>query len=115
MRDELLRWQWEGYPAFHTTRLNLWIHLVAVPSFVASLVSLLLALVTMHWISVAESALGMVLAFGVQGFGHKREPAPPIPFAGPGDAITRIFAEQLVTFPRFVFSGRWRDALRAAA
>jgi len=112
MRDRLLRWQWEGYPTYHTTRLNLWLHIVAVPAFLANLACLLLALVTMHWLSALESLLGMVLAFAVQGFGHKREPA--IPFNGPLDATTRIFVEQLVTFPRFVFSGKWLAALKKA-
>jgi uncharacterized membrane protein YGL010W len=110
MRPNLLRWQWEGYPAFHTTRLNLLIHIVAVPSFIASLISLVFAIATMRWILALECVLGLVIAFAAQGFGHKREPAPPIPFDGPIDAITRIFAEQLVTFPRFVLSGKWSKA-----
>ena len=114
MRANLVRWQWEGYPTFHTTKLNLMIHIVAVPVFLANLFALLLALVTMHWISALESLLGMVVAFAVQGFGHKREREPAIPFDGPVDAITRIFSEQLVTFPRFVFSGAWLAAWKRA-
>ena len=48
----------------------------------------------------------MLVGFGAQGFAHSRiEPTPAIPFAGPADAITRIFTEQFVTFWRFVFSG----------
>jgi hypothetical protein len=114
MRPHLVRWQWEGYPTFHTTKLNLAIHIIAVPAFVANLVALLFALATMHWISALESLLGMVVSFAVQGFGHKREPQPAIPFDGPVDAISRIFVEQLITFPRFVFSGRWLAALKKA-
>jgi len=114
MRPQLVRWQWEGYRTFHTTKLNLLIHIVAVPVFVANLFGVLVALVTMHWLSALESLVGMLLAFAVQGFGHKREPEPAIPFDGPVDAITRIFTEQLVTFPRFVFSGAWLAAYKRA-
>ncbi len=115
MRDRLLQWQWAGYPTFHTSKVNLWIHIVAVPSFIASLISLLFAIAILHWVSAAECLMSMVMAFALQGIGHKREATAAIPFDGPIDAITRIFAEQLVTFPRFVFSGAWREALKRAS
>ena len=41
-------------------------------------------------------------------------PVPPEPFAGPGQALARLFFEQWLTFPRFVLSGGWRRALAAA-
>jgi hypothetical protein len=113
VRPDLLQWQREGYPEFHRDPVNLWLHIVAVPAFVAALVSLVVALCRMQWIAAAGAFVGMVVAFAVQGVGHKREQTPSIPFDGPADALTRIFAEQLVTFPRFLFSGGWLAALRA--
>jgi hypothetical protein len=32
---------------------------------------------------------------------------PPEPFAGTANFLARLFAEQSVTFPRFVLSGGW--------
>src|SRR5512140_544423 len=113
MRERLLGWQWDGYPEFHRTKVNLWIHIFAVPAFIGSTVSLVAALATMRWVHAASAVVSMVVAFVLQGIGHKREAAPPIPFEGTGDVVTRIFAEQFVTFPRFVLSGGWWRAVRA--
>lgn len=114
MRDKLLAWQFDGYPEFHRAKLNLYIHILAVPAFIGGTLSLVIALATMQWVYAGEALGSMAVAFLVQGIGHKREAAPPIPFAGPGDAISRIFAEQFVTFPRFVFSGGFFRALKSA-
>ncbi|MCC6333450.1 MAG: terminase [Myxococcales bacterium] len=114
MRGELIHWQWQGYPEFHRNRLNLWIHLFAVPAFIASSASLVLAVVMLQWSSAVAALVSLALAFGLQGFGHQREETPAIPFTGPGDAVTRIFVEQFVSFPRFVLSGGWLKALRAS-
>lgn len=114
MRDQLLRWQLEGYPAFHAERTNLLIHIVAVPAFVASTLLVGWGVSRLSGWLVVAGLLGMGVAFFVQGVGHRREATPSIPFAGPVDALTRIFAEQFVTFPRFVTSGAWRRALAAA-
>lgn len=115
MRAQLLKWQWDGYPEFHRTRRNLLIHIVAVPAFISSLSTVMYALVMMQWALAAVGVVGCALAFGVQGFGHSKEPSPAIPFDGPSDVVTRIFAEQLITFPRFVLSGGWWRALRDAS
>lgn len=114
MRPRLLSWQWEGYPSFHKDRGNLLIHIVAVPSFIASAAALGLSLATMRWCASGAALLGLVVAFLVQGIGHGREANPSIPFDGPIDAATRILAEQFVTFPRFVLTGGWGAALRSA-
>lgn len=50
----------------------------------------------------------------MQGRGHRLESTAPVPFAGPFDVISRIFVEQLVTFPRFVLSGEFVRAWRRA-
>lgn len=114
MRDHLLRWQLDGYPAYHADRTNLLIHIVAVPSFVAATLVLACGVARLSGWMVVTGLLGMGVAFLVQGVGHGREATPSIPFAGPVDAVTRIFAEQFVTFPRFVVGGTWRRALAAA-
>jgi uncharacterized membrane protein YGL010W len=112
MRPGLLQWQLDGYPEFHRGRANLLIHVVAVPAFIASVVALVANLVMTHWVNAGVSFGVTVVAFAVQGVGHKREATPPIPFSGPGDAVTRILAEQFITFPRFLFSGGWDAAFR---
>jgi hypothetical protein len=48
----------------------------------------------------------------LQGRGHRGELVHPVPFAGPVDVVSRIFAEQLITFPRFVLSGQFARAWR---
>jgi len=115
MRPNLLSWQYQGYPEFHRNRTNLLLHIVAVPAFVISFAGLVLAAFALHWAQMAAGLLGMVGSFLVQGVGHQRESTPSIPFAGAGDAVSRIFTEQFVTFPRFVFSGGFGRALKATA
>ena len=114
MRPHLLSWQYEGYPQYHGDRTNLLIHIVAVPAFVLSAAWLVVAALSMQWAQLVVAILAVLVSFLVQGIGHKREAAPPIPFAGPGDAVSRILAEQFVTFPRFVFSGGYGRALKAS-
>jgi hypothetical protein len=113
MRSNLLSWQWEAYPVGHRDRRNLVLHLATAPVFIAGVAAVLGGIAVGWWLSLA--GLGaMVFALAVQGRGHGRETSPPIPFTGPGDLITRFFAEQLVSFPRFVLSGGWARAWRAA-
>jgi hypothetical protein len=115
MRNQLVQWQWQGYPDFHRARATLLVHAVAVPAFVVNALLLGVALVRLDALAAAISAFGMVCAFAVQGVMHKRETTPPIPFDGPVDVVTRILAEQFITFPRFVLSGGFVRAWRAPA
>jgi hypothetical protein len=55
----------------------------------------------------------MIVSVALQGRGHRQEPMPPEPFTSMGNAISRIFLEQWVTFPRFVLSGAWMRAWRS--
>jgi len=114
MRPNLFRWQWDGYPQFHGNKTNLLIHIIAVPSFVLSFFNVLWSAINLAWQPLAFSLGGMMIAFMAQAVGHGQEKNPAIPFNGPLDAVTRIFAEQLFTFPRFVVSGGWWRAFRAA-
>jgi hypothetical protein len=113
--SELLRWQWDGYPRYHRARLNLMIHIVAVPLFLLGNVTLLVALFLGSWLVAGVAAVAMVVSIALQGRGHREEALPPEPFSGPLNAVARLFFEQWITFPRFVLSGGWRSALRQAS
>ena len=106
--------QLNDYPRVHTTRANLLIHIVAVPVFDLGIIGTVASLATRSWLAAAGGAVVAVAAFAAQGRGHGIEPEPPAPFTGPGDVVKRIFAEQFITFPRFVLSGGWERAFRAA-
>lgn len=114
----LLAWQWNGYATYHGSRRNLLIHLLTQPIFVMGFFAVLGAPFGGSPVGIGSRALGgigaMALAMVAQGRGHAIEASPPIPFAGPGDALGRIFLEQLVNFPRFVVTGglakAWRES-----
>jgi len=103
----LLSHQWERYAEFHQSRYNLLIHIVAVPIFVLANVLCVVALLRGAWISAAVAAITMGGSMIAQGRGHRLEAMPPEPFTGPVNALARIFAEQWLTFPRFVLTGGW--------
>ncbi len=132
----LASWQWSDYHAAHADRRNLLIHIVAVPLFLlGNVMAVALPILVAASVFALDGALGGVAArawwlpvfaalpgfaitaaaIGVQGAGHKREAQPPHPFTGPGNAVARILVEQWFTFPRFVATGGWRAALRAAS
>lgn len=112
-RGPLFSWQRRNYPDNHRDRRNLLVHVATVPLFHAGLVAALVA----PWLGRPDLAvvgvLAMVGAVALQGRTHRLEETPPVPFTGPGDVLTRIFAEQLVTFPRFVVDGGLARAWRA--
>jgi hypothetical protein len=104
----LLRRQWEGYGTYHQDRRNVVVHLVAVPAFMlGNVLALAGAALLSPMLLVAGVALGAG-SLAAQGRGHRLEPVPPLPFAGPADFVKRLLAEQWITFPRFVLSGGWR-------
>jgi hypothetical protein len=106
------RSQLQEYSLYHQSRPNLLLHIIFVPLFLAGNVALLVALAERRWLSVLGAAALTGLSLAVQGCGHSKEPVPPAPFTGPFNAMSRILREQWVTFPRFVLSGAWRQALR---
>ncbi len=117
MRPDLLTWQWQLYADGHRDRRNLLIHAATVPLFDAGT---LLALASPWLGPLALAGLALLpLAMALQGRGHRDESVSPVPFAGPADVLTRIFAEQLITFPRFVLGGgfarAWRESGSRAA
>lgn len=113
--EQLLRWQWEDYPKYHQSRSNLVIHVVAVPLFLLGTVALVGAIARLSAMLLAIAVACIVVSVALQGRGHRSEPVPPAPFNGPLNFLSRLFFEQWVTFPRFVFSGRWLAALRSSA
>lgn len=114
MRTDLLAWQFEHYSQGHADRTNLVLHAVSVPLCVLALAGVPLALVALRP-GLAALALALAaLAVAVQGRGHRRERHAPAPFLSRGDLFARLLAEQFVTFPRFVLSGGFARAWRAA-
>ena len=107
--------QLSDYPRVHTDRANLLIHIVAVPVFDVSWLAFAGAVAARSPLAALASVAVAAAAFAAEGRGHAIEPERPIPFAGPLDVVTRIFAEQFITFPRFVLSGGWLRAYRAAS
>ena len=105
--------QFNGYPRVHTTRANLLIHIVAVPVFDLAIIGAVASLATRSWLGAVGGVAVAAVAFAAQGRGHGIEAEAPVPFAGPGDVAKRIFAEQFITFPRFVLGGGWSSAYRS--
>ncbi len=87
-------------------------HIVTVPLFWLGLLSLGAAVI-LGW-RFAFGAVGVLVALIAQGRGHEREHNAPLPFRGPSDVLARFVCEQVVTFPRYVLSGGWSSAWRAA-
>jgi hypothetical protein len=106
--------QFGDYPRVHADRRNLMIHAVAVPVFDLAILGALASVAARSWLGAAAGVAVAAAAFAAEGRGHGIEAERPIPFAGPGNALTRIFAEQFITFPRFVLSGGWAHAYRIA-
>ena len=107
MRPHLLAWQWSDYPAKHRSRVNLLLHIAAVPAF--QLGSLLVVWGILGY-ALAVAAVGAVfvaVSVVLQGRGHRMEAEAPTPFSGAADFVARLIAEQWITFPRFVLSGGW--------
>ena len=103
----LLAWQWRGYAHNHGDRVNLLIHMIAVPTFIAGVLATVTQLAQMRWGGALIGLVVAIVAFALQGVGHRRERAAPEPFLGGADFLASILVEQFITFPRFVLSGQW--------
>ncbi|MCR9299293.1 terminase [Vibrio fluvialis] len=110
--NDMIEWQWSGYASFHQSRKNLMIHIVFVPMFIISFISFTRSLLGLELVSALSSLVIMALSFGLQGLGHRQEVNPAVPFTGFRNAVVRILLEQFYTFPRFVLTGKWYQALR---
>ncbi|MBL8685175.1 MAG: terminase [Myxococcales bacterium] len=105
----LLAWQRSLYQDNHTTRASLIIHAVTCPMFIAGNLALIAAPFASGWLALSGLVTSAV-AMAAQGRAHKMEAVPPVPFDGALDALSRIFAEQWITFPRFVLDGGFAAA-----
>jgi hypothetical protein len=112
--QDLVSWQFRAYPAAHRAKGNLLVHILTAPLFVTGALCLPTAFALHAPLAALGGAAAMLLAVIAQGRGHKTEENPPAPFASPVDVVVRIFVEQFVTFPRFVLSGGFGRAWRAA-
>jgi len=112
MRSDLLAWQWSLYAEGHRSRGNLLVHAVSQPLFIAGCLEVLAT--PLVGVGGLLGLVSMAVALALQGRGHKGEATSPVPFDGPLDFVRRFFAEQWVTFPRFVLSGRFARAWREA-
>jgi hypothetical protein len=102
----------QDYLQSHQDRVNLVIHLLAVPLFWLAAARLLIAPFTPGLQGGFQGLVMISLSMGLQGYGHRRESVAPLPFQSPLDFLTRILAEQFVKFPAFLFSGRWWRSYR---
>ena len=114
IRRNLLAWQWSDYAAKHQDRVNLLVHLVAVPLFQVGTLILVLGAGIGSALAIGLGVGCLVAGVLIEGRGHARERERPTLFAGPLDFASRFVVEQWITFPRFVLSGGWRRNLRAA-
>ena len=115
IRPNLLAWQWSDYSAKHRDRVNLLLHLVAVPLFQAGTLILVVGVSIRSALGIGIALACLAAAVLIEGRGHAREREMPAPFDGPLDFASRFVAEQWITFPRFVLSGAWRRNFRATA
>lgn len=111
--ESLAAWQWNLYPHNHTDRRNLVVHVLTTPLFWAGTLAVVTSFVTSFWSALAGVVL-MVAVVAIQGRTHALETTPPVPFRGPLDVLGRIFIEQWFTFPRYVVTGGFSRAWRAA-
>ncbi len=111
--ESLAAWQWHLYPHNHTDRRNLTVHVFTTPLFWAGTLAVVTSFLTGLWSALAGIVL-MVAVVAIQGRTHALETTPPVPFRGPLDVLGRIFIEQWFTFPRYVLTGGFSKAWRAA-
>ena len=109
---ELVAWAWRETPPVHRNRVNLLIHLFAVPLFVAGHLLLVVALVASGWL-VVPAVLAVAVSVALQGYGHSLEPQQVHAFTGPRDFVRRLYAEQFCNFWRFLLAGQWYAGFRA--
>ena len=104
---DLPAWQYAGYPKNHAHRLNLLLHIITAPMFMAGTLGCVFYLIQLNWLFAAICFGAMLLVIVMQGIGHGREKVKPDPFLSPLDFVARFFTENFFTFWRFVFSGQW--------
>lgn len=112
--DEMMKQQWNSYGKFHKSRLNLLIHMVAVPFCLIGVVNFAGSMVRLSIGGMISSAIIAALAFGAQLFGHTQEEFSDEPMTDVKESATRILLEQCVTFPKYVLTGQWYTAFKSS-
>ena len=69
---ELLSWQWQGYPMYHRDRMNLLVHLAAVPVFMLANGLIIVAALRFAAVMLAGRVIALILAVALQARGHSR-------------------------------------------
>lgn len=105
----LLEWQWQNYGEAHRNKTNLIVHLFAVPMFIVAIFGIAIAIARLSLLIGAASLVAIVLSLALQGKGHALEKKRASSFTGVQDFVSRMLAEQFVTFPRFLLSGGWSN------
>ncbi len=111
---ELVTWAWQETAPVHRNRINLLIHLFAVPLFVAGHAMLLEAFIS-SWQWALLAPVCIVASLVLQKIGHSLERQPPHPFTGFRDFVRRLYAEQFCNFWRYLFSGQWYASFTSPA
>ncbi|MDD3762155.1 MAG: hypothetical protein PHP86_02555 [Nevskiales bacterium] len=112
--ESLLHAQWSDYAEHHRDRVNLMIHIVAVPLFWIGALGAIGDLLFSGVLYALSGILWMALALFAQGIGHDREALQPVAQDNAWKLVQAIAAEQFINFPRFVFSGQWWKNLQAS-
>ncbi len=107
--------QLAGYHRVHHHRTNLLVHILTVPVFLLGTLAIPYALLAGPWWLAVAGLAAMIAAIGVQGRTHQLEDQRVAPFRGPADVAARLLAEQWITFPRYVATGGFARAWRAAS
>ncbi len=98
-----------AYAKNHENKLNLIIHLFAVPLFIGGNIGALVCIVQEQPIYALAAIALIPISLMLQGLGHKMEEMQPAPFKGPLNFIRRIYIEQFITFPCFFLTGKiWK-------
>src|SRR2546428_10503922 len=110
IRPRLLEWQWSDYSAKHRDRINLLLHIVAVPLFQIATIVMVGAVVTGSGSAAGLGGLGIGGAGVVQGGGDRRGGAGAAALSRPPALRSPLVAGAWITFSPFVFSrARARD------
>lgn len=93
----------QDYHHNHQDRLNLVLHLFAVPLFILAHGLLIWGLLNLSWLLSATAAALIAASLRLQQWGHLREPNQPKPFLGAVDFGLRLYREQFYLYPHLVW------------
>ncbi len=109
--SNFLQKQWNIYSKGHQNKVNLVVHLFAVPLFIAAMFGIAIAVFQFSLLLGAISLAAAILSLVLQKKGHALEENQPPTFAGIWYFLCRLLVEQFITFPRFLFTGEWSKNL----